>query len=268
MRPSAEHPPCRRWCASSNRHGTALVRALVTDRQRRGHLFVPMHWTDQFASNGRVDALVTAKVDPVSGQPALKMAEVSVEAAMAKCYGFAVSRSRPDFTGVEYWALAVAKGGVRTELAWLAPPADWDAWVRHAFKVAPDTAFSSMHDKRSGHHRFALFEDGELVFALYLAPEPVAVSRHWAASLLESDFRSSTRRSEVLAGGPSADMPDGGAIVCSCFSVGINTIASAIRDQGCTTVEMVGAMTSAGTNCGSCRAEIGGIINANRHVAA
>jgi assimilatory nitrate reductase catalytic subunit len=38
---------------------------LVTDRQRPGQLFVPMHWTDQFASNGRIDALVTAKVDPV-----------------------------------------------------------------------------------------------------------------------------------------------------------------------------------------------------------
>jgi assimilatory nitrate reductase catalytic subunit len=48
--------------------------------------------------------------------------------------------------------------------------------------------------------------------------------------------------------------------VCSCFSVGVNRIVSAIRD-GCHTVETVSKDTSAGTNCGSCRAEIRGIID-------
>src|SRR5690606_31896557 len=59
-----------------SRHGTAIVRALVTDRQPRGSVFVPMHWTDRYASAARVDALVRGKTDPVSGQPALKMSEV------------------------------------------------------------------------------------------------------------------------------------------------------------------------------------------------
>ena len=80
-----------------NRHGTALVRALVTDRQQRGSVFVPMHWTGQFSAAGRVDALVTGQVDPQSGQPALKMATVSVGPALARRYGFAVSRKRPNW---------------------------------------------------------------------------------------------------------------------------------------------------------------------------
>jgi assimilatory nitrate reductase catalytic subunit len=63
-------------------------------------------------------------------------------------------------------------------------------------------------------------------------------------------------------------MPDSGAIVCSCFSVGVNTITAAITQQGCSTVEAVGACTKAGTNCGSCRAEIRGIINARGLQAA
>jgi assimilatory nitrate reductase catalytic subunit len=63
-------------------------------------------------------------------------------------------------------------------------------------------------------------------------------------------------------------MPDSGAIVCSCFSVGINTITAAVAQQGCTSVEAVGACTKAGTNCGSCRAEIRGIIDAHRLQAA
>ena len=50
-------------------HGRAILRVVVTERQRRGSLFAPMHWTDQHASLGRVDALIGAAADPVSGQP-------------------------------------------------------------------------------------------------------------------------------------------------------------------------------------------------------
>ncbi len=248
----------------SNRHGSAVVRALVTDRQRRGHLFAPMHWTDQFASSGRVDALVTAKVDPVSAQPALKMAEVHAEPADTRLYGFFVSARRPTLDA-GYWAIAEAIGGIRGELAWFEEPADLAAWLRTAFAL-PDTAtIETVRDARSGRSSFAVIEDGRLVVALYTAPDPVLVSRQWASGLLEADDLSAVA---VLAGRPGADMPDSGAIVCSCFSVGINTIISAIAQQGCSTVEAVGACTKAGTNCGSCRAEIRGIINARGLQAA
>jgi assimilatory nitrate reductase catalytic subunit len=251
-----------------NRHGSALVRALITDRQQRGAVFVPMHWTDQFSSTGRVDALVTAKADPQSGQPALKMSQVGVEPAGACFYGFAISRLRPRLAHADYWAIAQAEGGYRTELAWLTPPADWDQWVRAAFGVGPAATLLSVHDARSGRHNFALFEGGQVIFAAFISPEPVLVSRQWAASLLAQPPQNAARRSEVLAGRPNADMPDSGAIICACFSVGINSIIDAVTKNGCHTVEAIGAALKAGTNCGSCRAEIRGIITANRLAAA
>ena len=55
--------------------------------------------------------------------------------------------------------------------------------------------------------------------------------------------------------------PDKGAIVCVCFDVGTKTILSAIAKQHLTTVAEVGAALGAGTNCGSCRAEIRGILD-------
>ena len=122
-----------------------------------------------------------------------------------------------------------------------------------------------MRDARSGRRSFAVIERGRLVVALYTSPDPVLVSRQWAAGLLAAEDLTG---SAVLAGRPGADMPDSGAIVCSCFSVGINTIAAAVAQQGCTSVEAVGACTKAGTNCGSCRAEIRGIIDAHRLQAA
>jgi len=249
-----------------NRHGTALVRALITERQQRGAVFVPMHWTSQFASRGRVDVLVTAKTDPQSGQPALKMSEVSVEPAGPKFYGFAVTRKRPRLDGANYWAIAETDGGYRVELAWMEQPDDWHTWLGDAFGNPPEAAVLSMHDKASGRRNFALFDGDALSFAVYISPDPVLVSRQWAANLLAAPPMNTGHRAEVLAGRPGADVPDAGAIVCACFSVGINTIVDAIAG-GCRTVEAVGLAVKAGTNCGSCRAEIRGIINANRIAA-
>ena len=248
----------------SNRHGSAVLRALVTDRQRRGALFAPMHWTDQFASQGRIDALVTAKVDPVSAQPALKMAEVAMAPLAVALYGFFVAASRPQLDA-SYWAIAAAPGGLRGELAWDTAPADWETWLRQRFALAETARIQSVIDAGSGRRRFAVLEAGRLVMALYTAPDPVAVSRQWAVGLLQAQGLTA---STVLAARPGADMPDSGAIVCSCFSVGANTIASAVTGQGCTSVEAIGACTQAGTNCGSCRAEIRGIIDAYRLAAA
>ncbi len=250
-----------------NDHGAALVRALVTDRQQRGHVFVPMHWTDQFAANARVDALVTARTDPHSGQPALKMAEVRVRAVKPAWYGFAIARQRPELSGLDYWALAEAHGGVRLELAGMDDPGDWEAFVRQVFDIADDAALLSVHDSRSGRHNFALFEGGEVVFALFVSPEPVAVSRQWAVSQFAEDHPPATRAA-ILAGRAGRGMPDVGAIVCSCFSVGVNSIATAVTEGGCRSVEQVGAALKAGTNCGSCRSEIKGIIDAHRLEAA
>ncbi|WP_375598024.1 molybdopterin-dependent oxidoreductase [Devosia sp. Naph2] len=246
----------------TNRHGSALVRALVTDRQQRGQLFVPMHWTDQFANNGRVDTLVTGKVDPVSAQPALKMAQVMAEPVGVRLYGFLVAARKPALA-TDYWAMAPAPHGYRAEIALFEEPADWTDFLADTFGT--DAVFQSIRDERSGRRAFVLVENGRLLAALYTSPDPVLVSRQWAVDLLsETDLTASI----VLAGRPGADRPDGGAIVCSCMGVGINTIIEAVTRHGCTSVEAVGALTRAGTNCGSCRAEIRGIVDANRLVAA
>lgn len=246
----------------SNRLGAVVVRALITERQARGQLFVPMHWTDQFAASGRIDALVPGKTDPVSGQPALKMAEVFAEPVAPALYGFLVSRGRPEpETG--YWAMARAPAGWRCELAFWSEPADWSAFLDAM--LGNSGRYQTVADARSGRRGFACIEDGHLVAALFVSPDPVLVSRQWAAGLLaETGLTAST----VLAGRPGADRPDGGAIVCSCNGVGINTIVDAVTRHGCASVEAVGALTRAGTNCGSCRAEIRGIVDAHRLAAA
>ncbi|MET0437126.1 MAG: molybdopterin-dependent oxidoreductase [Devosia sp.] len=246
----------------SNSQGSVILRAIVTDRQPRGQLFAPMHWTDQFSSNGRIDALVRAKTDPISGQPALKMAQCHIEPVQVRLYGFFVSAQSPKLTD-GYWAIAQTKGGTRGELAWFDEPSDWESWLRSSFDLPSTAGMRSLVDERSGRRSYAVLDGGRLVLALYASPDPVVVSRQWATELLDAEGLSA---SAVLAGRPGADTPDKGAIVCSCFSVGANTIAAAITEQDCTTVEAIGRCTQAGTNCGSCRPEIRRIIE--RHNAS
>ncbi|MEQ9138096.1 MAG: molybdopterin-dependent oxidoreductase [Thalassobaculum sp.] len=244
--------------------GAILVRALVTDRVPSGSVFVPMHWTDRFASAARVDAVIPPATDPHSGQPGSKSATVRVTPYAAAWYGFAVLADRPRAVDAAYWALARARDGWKLELADAAPVSNWAAWIRTLIGIAdsdPAVQVLAYRDAKAGIHRFAAFRDDRLIGALFVGPDPVAVSRTWAAERLGDGPAEPRQRYAILAGRAGGDQPDPGAIVCSCFAVGVNRIVAAIAGQGCASVNEIGAATNAGTNCGSCRAEIQRIVD-------
>jgi assimilatory nitrate reductase catalytic subunit len=235
-----------------NPFGTALLRALITDRVQPGQVFAPMHWTAQYASAGRVDALVAPNTDPVSGQPESKASVAQVRKYQAAWYGFAVSLDEPK-SQTDYWASARSNNGWRVELADSQIPADWEAYARTLLS-APNAQVQSVLDPAKGTARIALIEDGRLVGALFAAPTPVEVARNHMAGMIGE------APNGALAGRPSADRPDPGAIVCACFDVGVNTILAAITEQKLVSVEQIGAALNAGTNCGSCRPELAGLL--------
>jgi assimilatory nitrate reductase catalytic subunit len=246
--------------------GRVTLRALVSERQRRGSVFAPMHWTDQFASNARVDALVGGATDPISGQPELKFTPVSARRYAAAWHGFAVS-VRPIITeGADYFAHAPAKNGWRAELAGLAAPEDWAASARNILALDPSSEVLAYRDAASGQYRVVAFEAGRLVGALFVAREPVAVARTLFAEQLGREVPAAERL-RWLSGRPGGETRDRGPIVCACFDVGRNEILAA-AGQGCRTVAAIGARLKAGTNCGSCRSEIAGLLVGARERSA
>jgi len=246
--------------------GEIIVRALITDRQQRGSVFVPIHWTDQYAAKARVDALFPPLRDATSGQPALKNTRVNIERYSVKQYGFLVSRSKPEVVGLDYWALSQRPGGWQLEFATGNKTADpishWEA-----LGLREQNSALSYKDAASQAARYAWFDGDELQAALYLDSKPVGVSRGWAAEQLTHSHSDLGKRWLVASGRTAADMPDKGAIVCSCLSVGINEIVGAVQ-SGSHSVDAVGDCTKAGTNCGSCRAEINGLIDEYALIAA
>ncbi|KNG95117.1 nitrate reductase [Pseudaestuariivita atlantica] len=228
--------------------GGAILRARITDAVQPGQVFAPMHWTGETAPSARTCALIPAACDPMSGQPESKAAVVAVSRFDAAWYGFAVSRDAmtPD---AAYWALARTTQGFRAELAGASAITDWEAEARRLFGDA-EAEVASIIDTARGQARIALFRDGHLTGALFAAPRPMALMRDYLATL------PGTPAPGVLSGRSPADRPNPGPVLCSCFSVGTNTIARAIAAEGLGSVEQVGAALGAGTNCGSCRPEI------------
>ncbi len=234
--------------------GSTILRARITDAQPRGQLFAPMHWTGETAPAARVDALVAPEVDPVSGQPESKASVVAAAKFDAAWYGFAVSAA-PVAPRADYWARARTQGGWRVELAGTDPVADWEAEARALFSL-PDAASQSIEDPARGTARIAFHDGGRLIAALFVSRSPVAVMRDYIAGQVGEEVPN------VLTGLTPADKPNPGPVVCACFGVGVNTILNAIETQGLMSVEAIGEALSAGTNCGSCKPEIGALLEA------
>ncbi|MCA0891774.1 nitrate reductase [Qipengyuania flava] len=238
----------------SNDCGSAILRLRESSEVQPGTLFAPMHWTGENAPASRIDALVPSVTDPLSGQPESKAASVRAELFAAQWYGFAIAQDRFS-PNCEYWAMARTHTGWRAELAGMDRPADPDSWARALFDL-PDASAQVMQDDARGSFRMALFDGETLLAAVYLGRRPVSLMRDFLVGLPGSDA------AWVLAGQSRGDMPDPGPVVCSCFSIGRNTIRRAIESKGLTSIEQIGGATSAGTNCGSCKAELGQILAA------
>ncbi|QQN74284.1 nitrate reductase [Croceicoccus sp. YJ47] len=236
----------------SNDCGSAILRLRQNDEVRPGTLFAPMHWTGENAPASRIDALVPSITDPLSGQPETKAATVRAERFDARWHGFAIAQERftPD---CEYWARARTGAGYRAELAGVETPEKWEDWARSLFKL-PGADAQIMQDAARGSCRIA-FLDGEILLAaLYVARKPIALMRDFLVGLPGSEAN------WALAGQARGDVPDPGPVVCACFSIGRNTIARAVEAEKLKSVEAIGAATSAGTNCGSCKAELRQIL--------
>ena len=240
--------------AVNSADGHMIARALVTDRTQKGHVFAPMHWSGPWAANGRATSLVAANTDPISGQPESKRSAVSVQKFQAGWFGFAVSVEEPTFSS-GYWAKARCQSGWRAELAGLVKPDDWEGFARQVFG-APEAEAVIMSDAGNGAARIALLADSKVIAALYISREPVPVARSFLVDALAED----PSLYSILAGRLSVDQPDPGATVCSCFSVGVNTVVDAIKTQNLRSLDEIGAALHAGTNCGSCRPELGSLL--------
>lgn len=240
------------------RSNDVVVRARVEAGQSRGSVFIPMHWNDRFAGAARVNALLPSVTDPLSGQPELKHVPVRVETYRPAWYGFLLARQRPQLDGLAYWAIAAGKDLWRCEIAGHHWPTDWSIYMRGFLDLSAfenDAEWIEYRDVGARRFRSALLHKNRLEACLFVGREPQLPAREYLMELFSRRNLSAAERQGLLAG-----RDEGGPLVCACFGVGRDRITQAIQEGGLSTVDEIGAMLRAGTNCGSCVPELRALL--------
>jgi assimilatory nitrate reductase catalytic subunit len=245
----------------TSRWGEVVARVDLTAAQRPGSVFVPIHWSGAFGSRLAVGAAVNPVVDPLSGEPEFKHTPVRIALLGANWHGFALARRRLDLRDRRHWNEIPANGHWRYELADDAVPFSWREMAR---ALLGEGEWLELEDRGTGRYRGALIRDGRLEGCLFVASTHQLPPRNWLAELFAHDRLDDADRACLLAGRPTGGRRDDGATVCSCFAVGRNRLVDAIRARGLTTVEAIGAVLQAGTNCGSCIPELRGLLAEQR----
>ena len=257
-----------------SRRGAQILPVQVSDELRSGQAFIAMHWGDEYLSGRNSDginSLTSPALDPVSRQPELKHAAVSIRKAelpwrfvafgwvpaeqalglqvslraLMKTFAFAsVTLFGRDRVGVLF--RAANENAVEVSAIEQAFGLDGDDVLRYA-------------DPRRGVSRHVRVRDGRLD-AVSLAGD-VAAER-WLRAFLEGSHPVESLGRLLLQ--PSATPPEGfverGKIVCSCFGVSEREIDEALAESGSESLadrlQWLQQQLKCGTNCGSCIPEL------------
>jgi assimilatory nitrate reductase catalytic subunit len=230
--------------------GESVFRVSLSDAQRPGELFVPIHWTDRTSSGGRAGLLPRPLADPISGQPGFKATPASIAPVATRWRGFGLFAGEPTVRPECLWATRVAvPTGSLWELAGDNDPATLDT-------ILPEGERIEAVDRARGTRRVAVLSKGRLVAALFLSESGQLPARDWLIAQLSEAQAAPT----LLAGRAPGVQADRGAIVCVCFDLAERTIVAAIRDRQLADVAAIGAAIGAGTNCGSCRPALARLV--------
>ena len=241
----------------SSAHGAAMVRVAVTNDQSKGCLFIPIHWNHQFSPQTRVSDLTAAHCDTVSGQPEAKATPCAIEPVTFSYEGFIVSRRPVSFEGMDYAARSTVSGGFLTVFAGRVELNTFAARLKSG--LPSGAVIAEYQDEEMGVFRLAAALENTIQFGVFAQseglglPDPAATLEAFAG-----EENSRTGLAALLAGVPPGHAgPE--KTICACIGIRRSTIVKAIQ-EGCANVFAIGMRTKAGTNCGSCRAEIGSIL--------
>jgi assimilatory nitrate reductase catalytic subunit len=245
----------------SSLYGECVLRVAVTDGQKRGTLFAPIHWNDKTASDARVGDLVMPANDPYSGQPEAKATPVAIEAVSFAYRGFLLVRATPTMPAGTWWSRVAVANGTGLLFASDEPPG---AWRAHASALLGAHETAEYFDEPRGIYRVAAFAEGHFMGCLFLGKAGTIPQWDSIKAIFESEALSEPERRAILSGKSTKGIADPGPLVCACFGVGLNVIRAALASGRAASVEQIGVALRAGTNCGSCLPELKRIVGDER----
>ena len=219
----------------TTRHGSCVLKVVLSAGQRRGSIFAPIHWSDATASSARICDLVMGDTDRYSGQPEAKATPAAIAPVAFAFRGFALTRE-PLARDPEKWEPVFGKDHAQNKN--LERDDDWnkshpaqpcpaahggrvavakasgllfatddgpETWRERARQMFGDGAeLAEYNDARHGIYRAAAFAAGGLAGALFIGPAAAAPQWDAVKPLFAADTLAQEAR-RVLLSGRSAD---------------------------------------------------------------
>jgi assimilatory nitrate reductase catalytic subunit len=241
--------------------GEAVAVAKLSDRQRPGSIFMPMHWSAAYAPSGQANPLVSDARDPCSGQPEFKHTPARMSAYRETWRGFFLARDAwPMPKGLDLvWRRIPEIGCQLHEFAGRGDEAEREA-LRAALTKGATGDLLRYEDARGGTLREAHVEGGRLNRILFTTTGDALPPRDWLAGLFAAAALDATQRAALLVGREPGVPADTGPVVCSCRNVRATRIDAAIAAGACTLDSLCEA-SGAGVTCGSCRPELARMLS-------
>ncbi len=243
----------------TSRLGKWLGRAKLTQTQKIGNIFVPMHWNAQNSNCARIDTLVMPTTDPLSGQPEFKHTPVRLSPYRPAWQGFILSKQPLSLPTeqLDYWVKIRSENNIlRYELAGETKPDNWAEWINKHFGAELD--WLEYQDRATGRYRCANIIEERINICIFIGTDEQLPSRNGLISLFSRDRLTPTERLSLLTG--QADTSEQDNIICACYNIGREPVKKAIQEKGLKTAAQIGETLQAGTNCGSCIPELKGLI--------
>jgi len=236
--------------------GEAVVVARLSERQRRGSIFMPLHWSAAYAPAGRANPLVGPSRDARSGQPEFKHTPARVRPYRETWRGFLLAREAwAPPKGLDLvWRRIPQTACQLHEFAGRGDEGERDA-LRRALVRGAAADVLRFEDPASGGLREAFLEGDRLERILFSTVAGRLPPRDWLVELFAGGALPPEARASLLIGRAAGAPMDTGPVVCACRNVRVGKIEAAIS-AGADSVEAVGEATTAGSVCGSCRPEI------------
>ncbi|MBO9489375.1 nitrate reductase [Endozoicomonas sp. G2_1] len=244
-------------------HGELLLPVKLTEAQRRGELFAPLHWNQQTASAAHISACYGSWHDPVSGQPALKSGAVQLKPITdINRYFYGVSRSPLDLS-TDYWVKSRLAEGYEyfaAQQGQTAQQLDTLAWSKALNAEDESFQWFSFATSFTGVTCLVALKEQRLMYAGFSSRQRLSLNSDWLNDLLALDALTAEQLQQIFNREIASEYLNGRTI-CSCFKVGEKQIINAITEHGDKSVEQLGQRLKCGTNCGSCKSELSSLIS-------
>jgi len=243
--------------------GELLLRAESSSEQRRGDVYIPMHWGSRFMSGAGGNALTVSAFDPISKQPELKHAAVQVKRVELPLELVVLRRLGADgwepFERLQYLLprfplAALSPFGRELPCVMLRARSDTPFELAELDRAIDQSGLRSVsyEDPARGiAKRVWIDADGRIAGARLAGDTGAAV---W----LKEQMQNGALVPPTLALAPrpagSAAAVPRGKIVCNCFDVSETDIRAAV-ERGADLLVLQRSL-KCGTNCGSCTPEL------------